>query len=94
MKIDTTVDKHGTDIIGEDEYGMWMGTDDQPINIDFIPRGMKRRCKRWKVYGYFRAQEFTAVVLAPDRERVEDYFLGLRVKDMMIIQEGKPRDYH
>jgi hypothetical protein len=90
--IDTTVDRHGQDIFGEDDDGRWMGTEDQPVPLDDAPRGAMRR---WVVDGYLGPEPFRAFVLARSEERVKDYFAGMRIRELEVERLWKsPKSCH
>lgn len=89
--MNTHCDRYGQDIIGEDEHGRWFGTEDQPITLpENIEAPKPRRLYRWRVDGYWLADPYVAFVRAPSRQRVEDFFHGIRIREFTIEKVRRP----
>jgi len=81
------VDARGRDLMGEDEYGLWFGTELVPVTLeDYTEDGwrLRTRKRRFVVNGYLGASPFVAYVRASSAERARAYFEGWRVRDLTV----------
>lgn len=84
------IDRHGTDVMGSDEDGVWFGTEDQPVTLhdrDDDGGRLPTRKRRFVVNGYLEAEPFVAYVRASSLDRTIDYFRGWGVRELEASEE-------
>ena len=74
---DPYVDRHGQELAGEDEHGLWLGTSDRPWPLqdfreDAVP--VKRRVRVTLAAHWPDGRAWDAVVMAPSVEFAVRYF--------------------
>ncbi len=81
MPRDPYVDRHGIDLTGEDEHGLWQGTDAWPwplVSVGYSRsrhvRSPRRRVKVTLSATWPDGRAWDAVVLAPSRAYALEYF--------------------
>lgn len=76
--LDPWVDRHGSDLVGEDEHSSWWGTDLRPLRIYEGPDA-PRKAQAFIVEGYMRGtgEPFDGRVLASSERAVRRYFARL-----------------
>lgn len=85
--VDEFCDRHGQDIAGSDEYGVWFGTEDFPIAlVDRDDEGWRLRTSKrcYVVNGWLGADDFSACVRARSARRARDWAVGLGVRGVRV----------
>lgn len=95
VRVCIDVDKNGTTLIGYNDDGLWIGTEDAPSVLgdpNTSESGGPDRSpgtpKAWVVNGYLGSDPIVAYLIASDKERACNYVLGLGAKQV-TIEGGK-----